>query len=85
MQVPENITLDQAASVPLGLATVTTGLWGHHPNAKSISLAAPWEEGGQTKYVGKAAVILGGASSVGQYGTPSPPFPRSPPPPMHMH
>ncbi|KAI1797058.1 GroES-like protein [Ganoderma leucocontextum] len=66
-KVPENITLDQAASVPLGLATVTLGLWGHHPDAKSVSLAAPWEEGGETKYAGKAFVVLGGASSVGQY------------------
>ncbi|KAM5545024.1 hypothetical protein V8D89_001135 [Ganoderma adspersum] len=66
-KVPESLTLDQAASVPLGLATVITGLWNHHPDAKSISLAAPWEEGGQTKYAGKPFVVLGGASSVGQY------------------
>ncbi|PIL35329.1 hypothetical protein GSI_02054 [Ganoderma sinense ZZ0214-1] len=66
-KVPEHLTLDQAATVPLGLATVVTGLWNPHPDAKSIALTAPWEEGGQTKYAGKAAVILGGASSVGQY------------------
>ncbi|EJF58192.1 GroES-like protein [Dichomitus squalens] len=66
-KIPENISFDQAASVPLGLATVTTGLWNHHPDAKSASLVAPYEEGGETTYAGKPAVILGGSSSVGQY------------------
>ena len=76
-QVPEHLTLDQAASVPVGLATVLNGLWNHHPDAKSISLTAAWEEGGQTKYAGKPFVVLGGASSVGQYGA-QPPLPSSP-------
>jgi NADPH:quinone reductase-like Zn-dependent oxidoreductase len=31
-------------------------------------LSAPWEEGGKGKYSGKPILILGGASSVGQYG-----------------
>ncbi|TBU41503.1 GroES-like protein [Dichomitus squalens] len=66
-KIPENISFDQAASVPLGLATVTTGLWNHHPDAKSVHFTAPYEEGGQTKYAGKPAFILGGSSSVGQY------------------
>ena len=68
MQIPENISFDQAASIPLGLATITTGLWNHHPDAKSAHLTAPYEGGGETKYAGKPIFILGGASSVGQYG-----------------
>ncbi|KAH9921188.1 NAD(P)-binding protein [Epithele typhae] len=41
-------------------------LWNHDPAAKSIDFPAPWEEGG-VKFKGKPALILGGASSVGQY------------------
>ncbi|KAM5545169.1 hypothetical protein V8D89_001280 [Ganoderma adspersum] len=66
-KVPENITLDQAATVPLGLATVTTGIWVHTPGALSVSIPAPWEEGGETKNAGKPILILGGTSTVGQY------------------
>ncbi|KAL7278933.1 hypothetical protein ACG7TL_006764 [Trametes sanguinea] len=66
-KIPDNITTDQAASVPLALATVVTGLYNHHPQGKTINWTAPWEEGGAGKFAGKAALILGGASSVGQY------------------
>ncbi len=68
LQVPKNISIDQAASIPLGLATVATGLWGHHPQAKSAHFPAPWEEDGTTKFAGKPVLIIGGSSSVGQYG-----------------
>ncbi|KAH9894859.1 GroES-like protein [Cubamyces lactineus] len=66
-KVPDNITLDQAASVPLGLATVVTTLYNHDPNSGTADLPAPWEEGGTTACSGKPVFILGGASSVGQY------------------
>ncbi|KAL1940198.1 hypothetical protein VTO73DRAFT_9149 [Trametes versicolor] len=66
-KVPKNVTIDQAASIPLGLATVATGLWGQHPQAKSAGFPAPWEEGGATKFAGKPILIIGGSSSVGQY------------------
>ncbi|KAI0737842.1 GroES-like protein [Daedaleopsis nitida] len=66
-KIPDNLTFDQAASVPLGLATVLTGLWAHHPSASSVDFPALWEEGGTTKYAGQPALIIGGASSVGQY------------------
>ena len=69
IQIPDNITFDQAASVPLGLATVVCGLWSHHAEASSLDFPAPWEEGGATKFAGKPAVIVGGSGSVGQYGT----------------
>ncbi len=70
-QIPDNVSFDQAASVPLGLATVATGLWSHHPDARSANWPAPWEQEGTTKFAGKPALILGGSSSVGQYGTSS--------------
>ena len=68
-QIPDNISFDQAASIPSGLATVFTGIWSHHPKAQSVGFPAPWEEAGLTKFAGKPAFIIGGASSVGQYGT----------------
>ncbi|KAI0822569.1 GroES-like protein [Trametes gibbosa] len=66
-KIPDNISDDQAASIPLGLATVFTGLYNHDPKGKTIDFPAFWEEGGSTKGAGKPALILGGSSSVGQY------------------
>lgn len=63
LQIPENISFDQAASIPLGFATVFTVLW------NTNGFPAPWEEGGETRFAGKPIFIIGGASSVGQYGT----------------
>ncbi|KAI0715805.1 GroES-like protein [Cerioporus squamosus] len=66
-KIPDNISFDQAASVPLALATVLIPNFNHNPQGKTANFTAPWEEGGTTKYAGKPAFILGGASSVGQY------------------
>ncbi|KAI0326574.1 GroES-like protein [Cubamyces sp. BRFM 1775] len=66
-KIPDNISFDQAASIPLGLSTVATGLYGHHPMSRSLRFPAPWEEDGTTRFAGKAVFILGGASSVGQF------------------
>ena len=54
--------------MPLGLATVLIPNFNHHPEGNSANFTAFWEEGGQQKYAGKPAFIIGGASSVGQYG-----------------
>ncbi|KAI0715786.1 GroES-like protein [Cerioporus squamosus] len=77
-KIPDNISFDEAASVPLGLGTVVLALYNHAQkedqalrftprNDRSARLTPPWAEGGTTKYAGKAAFIIGGASSVGQY------------------
>ncbi|KAI0749287.1 GroES-like protein [Daedaleopsis nitida] len=66
-KIPDNISFDQAASVPAGLATASIALWNHHPEAKTVNFPAPWEEGGLTRFAGKPAFILGGSSCVGQY------------------
>ncbi|KAI0760964.1 GroES-like protein [Trametes elegans] len=66
-KIPDNISFDQAASIPVALATFVTGTYNHHPQGKTINIPAPWEEGGTTAHAGKPALILGGASSVGQY------------------
>lgn len=41
---------------------------GQPAKPKSVGYPAPWEEGGTTKFAGKPALIVGGSSSVGQYG-----------------
>ncbi len=82
VQIPDNISFDQAASVPLGLATVVLALYNHDPNTdksalglrlpdthRSLRFTPPWAEGGTSQFAGKPAFIIGGASSVGQYGT----------------
>ncbi|OSC97725.1 GroES-like protein [Trametes coccinea BRFM310] len=67
-KIPDNITFDQAASVPLGLATVILALYNQHPNyPKTLRLKPIWEEGATVESAGKAALVIGGASSVGQY------------------
>ncbi|KAI0789971.1 GroES-like protein [Abortiporus biennis] len=66
-KIPSNISFDQAASIPLGLATAAIGLY-HEPIGRGgAGLVAPWLEGGAGKYAGKPIVIFGGSSSVGQY------------------
>ena len=69
-QIPDNLTFEQVASVPLGLATAVCPIWTHHPEASTVNFPAPWEEGGATKYAGKPAFIIGGSTSVGQFGEP---------------
>ncbi|KAI0794255.1 GroES-like protein [Fomes fomentarius] len=66
-KLPDNVSFEQAASVPVALATVAVAIWSHHPEASSVDFPAPWEEGGTTKFAGKAAFVIGGSSSVGQY------------------
>ncbi|KAI0634052.1 GroES-like protein [Trametes polyzona] len=66
--IPENISFDQAASVPVALGTVILSLYNQHPDyPKTLRFKPVWEEGGTTEYAGKPALIIGGASSVGQY------------------
>ncbi|KAH9906118.1 GroES-like protein [Epithele typhae] len=65
-KIPDSMSFEDAATVPLGFATAVTGMWAPE-GPTSIGLPAPWEEGGTTKYAGKPAVIVGGSSSVGQF------------------
>lgn len=67
-QVPPNVTLDQASTVPIGLATAAFGLY-NRKGAGGIALTAPWEEGGRGKYADEPILVIGGASAVGQQGT----------------
>ncbi|KAH9949996.1 chaperonin 10-like protein [Amylocystis lapponica] len=66
-KIPSHISFDQAASVPVGVATVALGLFDQNDLTTSVGLYPPWKEGGRGKYQGKPIVIFGGAGSVGQY------------------
>ncbi|KAH8099583.1 GroES-like protein [Cristinia sonorae] len=56
-KIPDNLTFDQAATVPVGLTTATIGLYHETGGA---NLVAPWLEGGRGKYSGRPIVIFGG-------------------------
>jgi NADPH:quinone reductase-like Zn-dependent oxidoreductase len=64
-QIPENLEYDDAATIPLGFDTASTGLYS---DVYGIGLTPPWAEGGFKKYSGNPIVIMGGSSSVGSYG-----------------
>ncbi|RPD72419.1 GroES-like protein [Lentinus tigrinus ALCF2SS1-7] len=67
-KIPDNISFDEAASVPLGLATVVLALYNQDPKSdKTLRFTPPWAEGGTSQFAGKPAFIIGGSSSVGQY------------------
>ena len=69
-QIPDNITFEQAASIPLALATDIIVLYNQSPAPENLSLGLKpfWEPEGATAYAGTPAFIIGGASSLGQYG-----------------
>lgn len=74
MQIPSNLSFDAASTIPLGLGTAAMGLYGEFREGfegpgGGIGLEAPWTDTGKGKYSGKAIVILGGSTSVGQFGT----------------
>ncbi|PSR78340.1 chaperonin 10-like protein [Coniella lustricola] len=63
-KTPSNISDEEAAGISLATVAVLTGFY---DRLTGHGLAAPWEEGGAQAGKGKAVVILGGSSSVGQY------------------
>lgn len=65
-KLPDNLSFDQGATIPLSLATAALGLYNTKAN-KGIELFPPWEEGGRNKYAGQPIFIYGGSSSVGQH------------------
>ncbi|KAI0648663.1 GroES-like protein [Trametes meyenii] len=67
IRFPDNLSFDEAATLPVCLGTSAITLYNKHPDASSFKLIAPWEEGGCGAYAGRPVVVLGGASSVGQY------------------
>jgi len=63
-KIPDNLSYDQAATLPLGLGTAAIGLYGR---ANGIGLVAPWKHGGIGKYKNMPILIFGGVGSVGNY------------------
>jgi len=61
VQTPDKLTDDQAATIPLASITAVMGLF------REAGIPFPTGEGAGSQK-GKAIVILGGSSSVGQYG-----------------
>ncbi|KAH8091371.1 GroES-like protein [Cristinia sonorae] len=66
-KIPDNITFDQAASIPVGLGAAFVGLYGQPIERGGAGLVAPWQNGGLGKYAGQPIVVFGGSTSVGQY------------------
>jgi NADPH:quinone reductase-like Zn-dependent oxidoreductase len=68
-QIPDNLTFDQAATIPLALATAALGLYNKKQQPHGgLALYPPWEEGGRGKYSGQPILVIGGSSAVGQQG-----------------
>ncbi|TFY59162.1 hypothetical protein EVJ58_g5957 [Rhodofomes roseus] len=61
-------TVEEAATIPLALATSAVALYhdGNGALGGTCGLTPPWEASGRGKYKGQPTVVLGGASSVGQ-------------------
>ncbi|KZT70272.1 GroES-like protein [Daedalea quercina L-15889] len=66
-QIPEWMTFEEAATIPLGLATASLGLYNAYSAQTSVGLFPPWEPGGRDHYAGKPFVVFGGSTSVGHY------------------
>ncbi|KAF9564513.1 GroES-like protein [Agrocybe pediades] len=63
-KIPDNVTYDEAATLPLAVSTAYSGLYSEPPNGAGLAL--PLEGESSNKYLGSPIVILGGASAVGQ-------------------
>ncbi|TBU56742.1 GroES-like protein [Dichomitus squalens] len=64
---PDNLSFDEAATVSSGIATAALPLYNHVEGADSVKLFPPWKEGGRGKYAGKSFLVVGGATSMGQF------------------
>lgn len=66
-RIPDELSFEEAATIPLGLATAAIGLFNRRIVTGSVGLYPPWEDGGRGRYEGKPFFVFGGSSSVGQY------------------
>lgn len=62
-KTPKNISNEEASGIVLASMAVTTAFY----DTTGQGLKAPWVDGGSEVGKGKAVVIIGGSSSVGQY------------------
>ncbi|KAI0822578.1 GroES-like protein [Trametes gibbosa] len=68
-QIPDNITFEQAATLPLALFTAAMSLYNQSSLPDNLSLRAQpiWKAEGRNAYAGTPAFIIAGAASVGQF------------------
>ncbi|KAJ7708821.1 chaperonin 10-like protein [Mycena rosella] len=70
-RIPETLTTLQAAAIPMGLTTAALGLGHTFPASVTgrggAGLKPIWEDGAKGYYSGRAILIFGGASMVGQF------------------
>ncbi|EIN12420.1 GroES-like protein [Punctularia strigosozonata HHB-11173 SS5] len=66
-KVPDNVSLDEAASIPATLATAYLGLYSKKKDDRGggAELTPFWQS--STAYAGQPFVLLGGATSIGQF------------------
>ncbi|KAI0366161.1 GroES-like protein [Pilatotrama ljubarskyi] len=67
--IPDNVTFEQAATIPLALTTDVLLLYNQSPAPENLTLRLKpfWEPEGANAYAGSPAFIVGGAASLGQY------------------
>ncbi|KAF9555154.1 GroES-like protein [Agrocybe pediades] len=63
-KIPENVTYDEASSLPVALTTAYVGLYNSNPYG--MELSPPTSGEALNKYSGTPFVVLGASSSVGQ-------------------
>ncbi|KZV67303.1 GroES-like protein [Peniophora sp. CONT] len=74
-RIPDTMSYEEATTLPLAVAAAAVGMYeppsdkvrDHGQDIGGAGLTPPWETGGRGKYAGKAALILSGSSSVGQF------------------
>ncbi|KAJ6477864.1 chaperonin 10-like protein [Mycena vitilis] len=64
-KLPPNISLEEGASIPVGLFTSLHALYTQPPDG--AGLVSPVSPGGRGKYAGQPIAILGGAGATGHY------------------
>ncbi|RPD54789.1 GroES-like protein [Lentinus tigrinus ALCF2SS1-7] len=65
-KIPDTLSFDEAVTLPVSVTTAVAPLYNPNAASRSVHFTPPWEKGGLGKYAGKAAVVLGGTSAVGQ-------------------
>lgn len=65
-QIPAEFSYEAVATIPVGLTAAYVGLYNMRPFG--LGLSKPTESKNQGMYTDKPMVVLGGSSSVGQFG-----------------
>ncbi|TBU50235.1 GroES-like protein [Dichomitus squalens] len=66
-KIPDSLAYEDAATIPTGVATAGFPLYNQNESAASVRLTPPWVKGGRGKYAGRPILVIGGASSMGQF------------------